>query len=151
METEKPMKIFCKMNMSLNAAVRGDKVMLVTADSSDKSQDYSATGNLTDDDGRRAFALVNRTTGQAMVNINGEGPVQLAPYSGHVAVELNKLWSLGEERDDGFSNVRSLQNTFFTLNAMGGYPVKSGALLGTYRPQEYDHTYWKIVSVNDED
>lgn len=85
-----------------------------------------------------------------MVNIDGEGEVQLAPYSGHVAVELSKLWSLGQQRDDGFSNVRVLQNIYYTLNALGGYPVKEGAVVGTYRPQDYDHAFWKIVPINEE-
>lgn len=33
-------------------------------------QDFSASGTVTDDDGQRAFALVNRATGQALVNKN---------------------------------------------------------------------------------
>ncbi|OEL33699.1 hypothetical protein BAE44_0005282, partial [Dichanthelium oligosanthes] len=81
METKQPMRIFCKANTNLNVAVRGDELHLVPADSSDKSQhwiqDYSAVGKLTDTEGRRAFALVNRTTGQAMVNLGDGGKVQV--------------------------------------------------------------------------
>jgi hypothetical protein len=33
-----PMRLFCKEDMGLNAAVRGDKVILVPADPGDKSQ-----------------------------------------------------------------------------------------------------------------
>jgi len=37
-EAEQPMRIFCKANTNLNAAVRGNEVILVPADTSDESQ-----------------------------------------------------------------------------------------------------------------
>lgn len=156
MQRQQPMRIFCRANTSLNLACRGDKVLLVRADSSDRSQhwikDSSAVGNLTDNQGARAFALVNVTTGQALVNMNSEAELRLAPYSGHVSVELPLLWSLGKELVDGFSEIRALQeNIFFSLtfNAFGGIPVREGAVVGTYRSQpSYNHAIWKIAPIN---
>jgi hypothetical protein len=110
-------------------------------------QDYSAVGNLTDDQGNRAFALVNRTTGQALVNTYKEAALQLAPYNGNVAVELSMLWSLGEQQASGFTEVKVLgyPHASLTLNAFGGNPVQDGTVVGTYRSQaNYSHAVWKI-------
>lgn len=154
------MRIFCRENTSLNLACRGHKAVLVTADSSDRSQhwikDSSAVGNLTDNQGARAFALVNVTTGQALVNPNSDEFLKLAPYSGHVSVELQLLWSLGEELDDGFREIRALQeNVSFvspyhlTFNVFGGSPIKEGAAVGTYPSSPgYGHAIWKIAPIN---
>ncbi|XP_044961891.1 ricin B-like lectin R40C1 [Hordeum vulgare subsp. vulgare] len=152
MEKEQPLRIFCR-NSTLNAAVRGHKVKLVLANPSDKSQhwirDYSAVGHLTDDNGSRAFALVNITTGQAMVNVAGAGEVRLAPYSSHVAVELSKLWTMGEKGRDGFAEVKVLQDVDYTLNGINGN-VKEGTVVGTYTSEQTDNALWKIVPVNEE-
>jgi hypothetical protein len=94
-----------------------------------------------------AFALVNRTTGQALVNTYEEAALQLAPYNGNVAVELSMLWSLGEQQASGFSEVRVLGDTYLnlTLNAFGGYSTQNGTVVGTYRAQPtYSHAVWKI-------
>ncbi|KAL6654108.1 hypothetical protein ACP70R_007573 [Stipagrostis hirtigluma subsp. patula] len=49
--------IFCKEDVNLNAAVRGNKVVLAHANHADKSQqwfkNYSATGNVTDEQGQQ--------------------------------------------------------------------------------------------------
>ncbi|CAN6305153.1 unnamed protein product [Urochloa humidicola] len=163
---EQPMRIFCRANPDLNLACRGDKALLVVANPNDRSQhwikDSSAVGNVTDDRGERAFALVNVTTGQALVNPNAEEELLLAPYSGHVSVELPMLWSLGEETVDGFREIRALQSTYFdslTFNAYGGIPVLENRVVGTYRSHQYydddlsqnvyyDHTIWKIAPIN---
>ncbi|KAL6642353.1 hypothetical protein ACP70R_020534 [Stipagrostis hirtigluma subsp. patula] len=159
MQPEQPMRIFCRANTGLNVACRGDKVLLVPADSSNKSQswftdvqwikDSSFVGNLTDNNGERAFALVNVTTGQALVNQYAEAELQLVPYSGHVSVELPMLWSQGKELVDGFSEIRALQEPYYTLNAYGGDPIREEAVVGTYRSQSsYDHAIWKIAPIN---
>ncbi|XP_062183172.1 ricin B-like lectin R40C1 [Phragmites australis] len=147
-----PMRIFCKGNTTLNMAVRGDKVILVRADSNDKSQhwfqDHDAVGKLTDDQGRRAFALVNRTTGQAMVNRNNV--VRLAPYSGDVAVELSMLWSLGVQLPGGFAEIRTLKDISQTLNGINGY-VKEGTVVGMYNSEPHSvNAIWKIYPIINE-
>ncbi|CAN6242421.1 unnamed protein product [Urochloa humidicola] len=88
----------------MNMAVQGDEVVLVNAaDSYDGSQhwfqDYGAVGKVTDDTGRRAFVLVNRATGLAMVNI--KNVVRLLPYCGHAAVPVSMLWSQGVQLNGG--------------------------------------------------
>ncbi|KAJ1261837.1 hypothetical protein BS78_09G061000 [Paspalum vaginatum] len=146
-----PMRIFCKGNTTLSMAVRGDKVVLVTADSNDKSQHwfqyYDAVGKLTDDTGRRAFALVNRTTGQAMVNVGNDVKVKLLPYNGHVAVPVSMLWSQGVQLDGGFTEVRTLKDIYMTLNGFGGN-VKQGTVIGVYDSEPHlPHAVWRIDPV----
>ncbi|KAG2564904.1 ricin B-like lectin R40C1 [Panicum virgatum] len=148
-----PMRIFCKANTGLNMAVRGDEVLLVNADSNDKSQhwfqDCDAVGKVTDDTGRRAFALVNRTTGQAMVNVRDEDvPVRLLPYSGHVAVPISMLWSQGVQLDGGFTEVRTLKDISLTLNGLNGY-VKQGTVIGIYSSEPHSpHAIWRIDPIH---
>ncbi|CAN6227405.1 unnamed protein product [Urochloa humidicola] len=144
-----PMRIFCKAKTTLNMGVRGDEVVLVNADSNDESQhwfqDYGAVGKVTDDTGRRAFVLVNRTTGQAMVNI--ENVVRLLPYSGHVAVPISMLWSQGVQLEGGFTEIRTLKDISLTLNGINGY-VKQGTVIGLYNSEPHSlHAIWRIDPV----
>lgn len=144
------MRMFSKVDPSLNAAVRGDKVVLVRADPTDESQrwiqDHDNVGRVTDAQGRRAFALVNVATGKALVHARGK--LQLAPYAGHDGVEISKLWSLGVKFDDGFCEVRDLSNMDSTINVTGGMGVD----LVRYHKSEltYDFTVWKIVPITSE-
>ncbi|KAL6642352.1 hypothetical protein ACP70R_020533 [Stipagrostis hirtigluma subsp. patula] len=159
-----PMRIFCKASPSLNAAVRGDRVVLVRADPSDESQhwiqDHDSVGRVTDEQGRRAFALVNVATGQALMHDTWDPRAQerawnmqlaKAPYRGHERVELSKLWSQGVQLDDdGFSEVRVIRNMAMTFNALGGY-AEEGAEVGLFNSEpSYHHAIWKIVPINSE-
>ncbi|XP_040385494.1 ricin B-like lectin R40C1 isoform X2 [Oryza brachyantha] len=149
-----PMRIYCKGDTGLNMAVRGDKVLLVPADSNDESQESDAVGKLTDDEERPAFALVNRTTGQAIVADRSK-QLGLAPYSGHVAVEVPMLWSLGRplaagDDDDGggFREIRMLRDVRYTLNGINGH-VKPGTVVGIYTSEPASvHAVWKIAPVD---
>lgn len=150
-----PMRLFCKEDTGLNAAVRGDKVVLIPADPSDKSQhwyqEYGNVGKLADEEGSKAFALVNRTTGQAAMwkgKDPGEGELQLALYNGDVAVEVPMLWSLGKQLDGGFRDVRALKDIRYTLNAIDGPPIK-GRAVGTYPREDLAHAIWKIVPIEE--
>ncbi|CAN6242424.1 unnamed protein product [Urochloa humidicola] len=145
-----PMRIFCKGNTALNMAVRGDDVILVNANSNDKSQhwfqDYNAVGKVTDDTGRRAFALVNRATGHAMVNVDNNA-VKLLPYRGHVAVPISMLWSQGVQLEGGFTEVRTLRNIYLTLDGIYGN-VKQGTVIGIYDASpDAVNGVWKIEPI----
>ncbi|CAD6266881.1 unnamed protein product [Miscanthus lutarioriparius] len=149
---QRPLRIFCKGDRNLNMAVRGDDVILVPADPNDKSQhwfqDYDAVGKLTDDQGHRAFALVNRTTGQAMVN-RDDDVVRLAPYSPHVGVELSMLWSLGMNLSGGFAEVRTLKDLSRTINGLNGY-VKDGTPIAMYDSEPFSpNAVWKFDPITD--
>jgi hypothetical protein len=107
---------------------------------------------LADEEGSKAFALVNRTTGQAAMwkgKEPGEADLRLALYNGDVAVEVPMLWSLGKELDGGFRDVRALKDIRYTLNAMDGPPIK-GRAVGTYPREDLAHAIWKIVPIQQE-
>uniref|UniRef100_A0A0D9XXJ3 Uncharacterized protein n=1 Tax=Leersia perrieri TaxID=77586 RepID=A0A0D9XXJ3_9ORYZ len=137
-----PMRIYCREDTNLNMAVRGNRVLLVRANLDDESQHWflecDNVGRLTDEEGWPAFALVNRTTGHALVywpnTMSYEAEVGLAPYSGHVAVEVSMLWSLGRPLDGGFSEIRILKNVEYTLNGLNGN-VQEGTIVGIYWSQ----------------
>ncbi|CAN6227404.1 unnamed protein product [Urochloa humidicola] len=142
-----PMRIFCKAKTTMNMAVRGDEVVLVNANSYDGSQhwfqDYGAVGKVTDDTGRRAFVLVNRASGLAMVNV--KNVVRLLPYWGHVAVPVSMLWSQGVQLDGGFTEVRTLKDVSLTLNAgITGF-VTYGTVIELYHSEpDSRHAVWRI-------
>ncbi|CAN6305154.1 unnamed protein product [Urochloa humidicola] len=150
-----PLRMVCKAHPDMNAAVRGDQVVLVRADPSDKSQDWiqdhDNVGRVTDQQGRRAFALVNVATGKALVHHSEE--LQLADYTGHDRVEISKLWSLGVQFDDGFCEIRNVTDITSTINAdeIDGEEARVG-LFRYSRNSEgiYDYTVWKIVPTTSE-
>uniref|UniRef100_A0A0E0ILX7 Uncharacterized protein n=1 Tax=Oryza nivara TaxID=4536 RepID=A0A0E0ILX7_ORYNI len=159
MEGGQPIRIYCKGDTTLNVAVRGNELRLVRDDPNDESQVCDGVGKLTDDEERPAFALVNRTTGHALVN-GGDLELGLAPYSGHVAVELSVLWSLGHPRADGFMEIRTLRDVRYTLDGVhgfvdGGYRLngihgipEDGTLVAIYHSQPTaDYAVWKIAPV----
>ncbi|CAL4915170.1 unnamed protein product [Urochloa decumbens] len=150
-----PLRMVCKAHPDLNAAVRGDEVVLVRADPSDKYQDwiqdYDNVGRVTDQQGRRAFALVNVATGKALVHHREE--LQLDGYTGHDRVEISKLWSLGVQFDDGFCEIRNVTDTTSTINVQERRRKEPKVGLFRYsRKTEgiYDYTVWKIVPITSE-
>lgn len=66
------MKILCRDGDNLYVSIRGSDVVLAHEDPNDKTQqwfvDYSRANHVTDNNGLRAFALVNKASGQALVN-----------------------------------------------------------------------------------
>ncbi|RLN30840.1 uncharacterized protein C2845_PM05G18120 [Panicum miliaceum] len=126
-------RILCKGDKMLNMAIRDDRVVLARADPHDLSQqwlkDYSNTGKVTDDCGQRAFALVNKATGQALVNkhiprpADALVPVQLAPYNGKERVDLSMLWTKGSHLDGDFCELRVLRDCSKTLMGCSDAPT----------------------------
>ena len=106
-------------------------------------------GKLTDATGRGAFALVNRTTGQAMVN--GNNQLGLVLYSGHVAVQSSMLWSQGAELEGGgYAEIRMFSNISQTLNGLGGNCVH-GRLVGLYDTEPHAaNAIWRIDPIVDQ-
>uniref|UniRef100_A0A0D9XXJ7 Uncharacterized protein n=1 Tax=Leersia perrieri TaxID=77586 RepID=A0A0D9XXJ7_9ORYZ len=134
-----PMRIYCRADTNLNMAARGNRVLLVPANLNDESQHWfhecDAVGRLTDEEEQPAFALVNRTTGHAIVSWeNGPGEARVAPYNAHVAVEVSMLWSLGDPLAGGFREIRMLKNINYTLNGFGG-DVLEGTVIGIYNSE----------------
>lgn len=147
------MRMICKLDGTLSAAVCDDEVVLVRADPSDETQrwiqDHDNVGRLTDNQGRRAFALVNVATGKALVHHEQE--LQLAPYTGHDGVKISMLWSLSVQDDDGFSEIRDISNMDSTINA-GNYCGEGKMQVGLFRysrsqKEAYNFTVWKVVPI----
>ncbi|CAN6275997.1 unnamed protein product [Urochloa humidicola] len=153
-----PLRIFCREDINLNVAVRGTTVVLARANPDDVLQhwvqDFSASGTVTDDEGQRAFALVNKATGQALVNKKIISPsdkqvhVQLGPYLSEVRVDLSMLWTLGaKDLGGGFREVRVLRDTTQTLNGLWGN-VKDGTVVGVHPSrQDAPNAVWKLAPV----
>ncbi|CAL5026939.1 unnamed protein product [Urochloa decumbens] len=144
-----PLRIFCREDINLNVAVRGTTVVLARANPDDVLQqwvqDFSASGTVTDDEGQRAFALVNKATGQALVNKNLISP---SDKQVHVRVDLSMLWTLGaKDLGGGFREVRVLRDTTQTLNGLWGN-VKDGTVVGVHpsRP-DAPNAVWKLAPV----
>nr|CAB3484826.1 unnamed protein product [Digitaria exilis] len=113
-----PLRIFFREDINLNVAIRG-------------TTDFSAAGNVTDDDGQRAFALV-----------------QLAPYISDVRVDVSMLWTLGaKDLGGGFREVKVLRDTTQTLNGLWGQ-VRDGTVVGVHpsRP-DAPNAVWKFAPV----
>ena len=105
-------------------------------------------GKLTDATGRGAFALVNRTTGQAMAN--GNNQLGLVLYSGHVAVQSSMLWSQGRQLDSGFAEIRTFNNMSQTLNGLGGNCVH-GTVVGLWPSSpRAANAIWRIEPIVDQ-
>ncbi|XP_040385496.1 ricin B-like lectin R40C1 isoform X4 [Oryza brachyantha] len=153
-----PMRIYCKGDTGLNMAVRGDKVLLVPADSNDESQwiqDYDAVGRVADEQGRRAFALVNVRTKQAAVLLDERSNrLEMARYAGGDGgggggvVKLSMLWSLGARLPGGYCEVRLLRDISRTLNGINGH-VREGTVVGIYNSEpDSVHAIWKFDPIN---
>ncbi|PAN38647.1 hypothetical protein PAHAL_7G186800 [Panicum hallii] len=152
-------RIFCREDINLSVAVRGSTVVLARTNPADESQhwvqEFSGSGMVTDDEGQRAFALVNKATGLALVNKNLITPsdnvvhVQLAPYFGDVRVDLSMLWTLGAaDLGGGFREVRVLRDTTQTLNGLGGN-VRDGTVVGIFPShQQSPNAVWNLAPVH---
>ncbi|GJN31343.1 hypothetical protein PR202_gb19732 [Eleusine coracana subsp. coracana] len=84
-------------------------------------QSFHNTGHVMDEEGHRAFALVNRATGEALEHSSDCSddelvPVQLAghsPDSVHVAL----LWTQSDGLGQGFHGIRAVHDTGIVLDA----------------------------------
>ncbi|KAJ4801912.1 Ricin B-like lectin R40G3 [Rhynchospora pubera] len=113
--------ISCKKRDGYNLTVRDEAVMLAPADHNDKNQiwmiDFSYAKRAKDQDRRRAFAIVNKGTGQAISHGLGIG------YLVHLA-KLNRkyfdasfLWT-DRQLESGFREIRMQSNTLAAFHAL---------------------------------
>uniref|UniRef100_A0A0D9XXJ8 Uncharacterized protein n=1 Tax=Leersia perrieri TaxID=77586 RepID=A0A0D9XXJ8_9ORYZ len=140
-----PMRIYCRADTNLNMAARGNRVLLVPANLNDESQqwiqDYDCVGRVTDDQGRRAFALVNVGTQQAVFP-SRHGELEMAPFGD--CVKITMLWSLGVQLADGYNEVRVLRDISVSLNGFGRY-IREGTVVGIHGSEAHkDNAVWKF-------
>ncbi|AQK42526.1 hydroxyproline-rich glycoprotein family protein [Zea mays] len=128
-------------------------------------KDYSRSSNLTDDNGRRTFALVNKATRQAIVNRKDTSmqsdlqyrrgdvikQVELAPYNYDDRVDISMLWTeLAENgNDDGFNIIAVLSdNSLMLCWQHDGNNVSTGQGMVTVNYfSGQGNRHWKIVPV----
>ncbi|GJN07994.1 hypothetical protein PR202_ga25877 [Eleusine coracana subsp. coracana] len=117
-------RVLCQSGDGLSLTVRDGAVVLAATDHKDERQSFHNTGHVTDEEGHRAFALVNRATGKALEHSSHSRDdelvqVQLAghsPDSVHVAL---------------FHGIRAVHDIGIVLDAANAGPESGGAHDGT--------------------
>lgn len=85
---------------------------------------------MTDQEGHRPFALVNRATGEALRRSRGHQSIQVVGYSPD-SVDVALLWTRSDDLGEGFHYIRSVSHIGFVLDASEGGPESGGAHDGT--------------------
>ncbi|TVU24929.1 hypothetical protein EJB05_27396, partial [Eragrostis curvula] len=157
-----PVRIYCKQNTTLNAAIRDNTVVLTKANSSDPTQMWFqlySSSSFVQPIGLRPFSLVNAATSQVVVipPFSGEFPSCLAePNNNQLQLtenfDLNKareeLWTRGAPRADGFYQVIVTKDPSMTLNGLLGN-VRDGTVIGIYpSTTQAENTLWKLTSAS---
>ncbi|KAL6841033.1 hypothetical protein ACP4OV_029002 [Aristida adscensionis] len=142
------MRIFCKMDSSLSVAIRNGVVVLAPNDPKDPTQhwvkDCYPVRRLTDEQGQKAFVLMNKAKLQALaVKPSPTSQVSLVGYNGDGTVDLTMVWTEGADVDDGFREVKWIRDTSKTLNALNA--VKDGTLVGFWPSSPHSaNAIWKM-------
>ncbi|TVU47222.1 hypothetical protein EJB05_06814, partial [Eragrostis curvula] len=129
-------RILCQSGDGLSVTVRDGAVVLATADHQDERQcwvqSFQNTGHVTDEEGHRAFALVNRATGKALMH-KGHGDDELVQLAGHSpdSVDVALLWTQSDDLGEGFHGIRAVNDVGVVLDAAKGVPDYGGAHDGT--------------------
>ncbi|KAJ4813719.1 Ricin B-like lectin R40G3 [Rhynchospora pubera] len=143
--------ISCKKRDGYNLTIRDEAVVMAPADPNDKNQiwmiDFSYAKRAKDQDRRRAFAIVNKGTGQAISHGLGIG------YLVHLA-ELNRkyfdasfLWT-DRQLETGFREIRMQSNTSAAFHALYADEKDSEqALLALRSRTEGIEQRWKFKRV----
>ncbi|KAJ3697101.1 hypothetical protein LUZ61_000806 [Rhynchospora tenuis] len=117
----KTVAISCRSKEGFNLTIRNDTVMLALADpTKDKHQvwvkEISYAKQIKDQDGKPAFALVNKATGKAIKHGFGAGSqVLLAPFNRNY-LDPSLLWT-ESEKETGFQEIRMQSNTSAVFHA----------------------------------
>ncbi|KAJ3684714.1 hypothetical protein LUZ61_013878 [Rhynchospora tenuis] len=114
-EYQPKITISCQRKEGYNLTIRDGTVMLAPADPKDKNQiwikDISYAKQVKDQDGKRAFALVNKATGKAIKHGFGPGnPVQLVTFDQNY-LDSSILWTDSDDKELGFREIRMASNT----------------------------------------
>ncbi|KAE8813796.1 hypothetical protein D1007_08986 [Hordeum vulgare] len=118
-----PVRVSCECNGELSLAVRDGAAVLARTDLEDDTQawvqSFRNTGRVTDSEGHRSFALVNKATGKAMRRSHGDPKVEVVGY-GPDSVDVALLWTTSGDLGKGFHTIRSVSNLGYVLDASEG-------------------------------
>ncbi|XP_034570951.1 ricin B-like lectin R40C1 [Setaria viridis] len=130
----RPVQILCRSGQGLSLTVRDGAAVLARADREDQRQcwvqSFRNTGHVTDDEGHRAFALVNRATGKALGHCRGDELVYLVGHKPD-SVGVALLWTQSDDVGEEYHNIRTVSDVGLVLDAASGVPEAGGAHDGT--------------------
>ncbi|OEL22404.1 hypothetical protein BAE44_0016578 [Dichanthelium oligosanthes] len=133
-EHARPVRILCQSGQGLSLTVRDDTAVLAPVDDEDQGQcwvqSFRNAGHVTDDEGHRAFALVNRATGKALGHCQGDEMVYLAGHKPD-SVDVALLWTQSDDLGEEYHNIRTVSDVGVVLDAANGVPEAGGAHDGT--------------------
>lgn len=147
-------KIYCKAGgTTYSVAIRDGKVVLTLADHNDPTQhwykDEKFSTKVKDEDGYPSFALVNKSTGQAVKHSVSGHPVQLIPYKPD-DLDSAILWTESKDLGSGFRTIRNVNNVKLVMDAFNGDKdhggVHDGTVVAVYKCWKGDNQnqQWKI-------
>ncbi|XP_040377499.1 ricin B-like lectin R40G2 [Oryza brachyantha] len=129
-----PVRVVCQRDKNLCLTVRDGAVELARVDREDPKQQWIVsfrnTGRVTDGEGHRSFALVNRSTGKAMKRSGDKEPVELVGHSPD-SVDVALLWTRSDDLSGGFHCLRTVRDVDLVLDAAEGVPGSGKAQDGT--------------------
>ncbi|XP_021741758.1 ricin B-like lectin R40G3 [Chenopodium quinoa] len=136
-----------------SVAIRDGKVVLAYSDPNDPTQhwykDEKFSTKVKDEDGYPSFALVNKSTGQALKHSASAHPVHLVPYKPNVLDE-SILWTESRDLGSGFRTIRMVNNVHLVLDAFNGDKdhggIHEGTIIALYKPWKGDNQnqQWKL-------
>lgn len=136
-----------------SVAIRNHKVVLTHSDPNDPTQhwfkDEKYSTKVKDSDGYPSFALVNRSTGQALKHSVSAEPVQLVPYKPDV-LDASILWTESKDLGAGFRTIRMVNNVNLVMDAFNGDKdhggIHEGTVIALFRPWKGDNQnqQWKL-------
>ncbi|KAJ4768734.1 Ricin B-like lectin R40G2 [Rhynchospora pubera] len=148
-------KIFCRANERYCLSIRDGKVILASANPHDPFQHWIKemrhSTKVKDVEGRPAFALVNKATGEVIKQSLGDThPVHLVPFNPH-DLDESMLWTESSDVRDGFKCIRMVNNISSTLDALAGHvEVHDGTSVVNWQCWNGDNQIWKMVPYDDE-
>ncbi|KAJ4816876.1 Ricin B-like lectin R40C1 [Rhynchospora pubera] len=149
----KTVAISCRRKEGFNLTVRNGTVVLAPADPNDTNQiwikDVSYANRVKDQDGKQAFALINKATGKAIKHGFGPGYlVQLAEFNRNY-LDSSLLWT-ESEKALGFREIRMQANTSAAFNVFYVNEADSNKALLTLRLRnDSSDQEWKFQEIID--
>lgn len=146
-------RVFCKAGKDYSLTVRNGTVCLAPTNPGDENQhwikDMRHSNWMRDAEGYPAFALVNKSTSEAIKHSAGQDyPVKLVPYNPDY-VDESVMWTESRDVGDGFRCIRMVNNIYLNFDAFHGDEDHGGVYDGTeiklWEWAKGDNQRWKIL------
>ncbi|XP_038726437.1 ricin B-like lectin R40C1 [Tripterygium wilfordii] len=114
-------RIFTIADSNFSLSVRNGMVILAPTNPNDPNQawykDERYAQGVMDQTCRKAFALINKGTGQAIKHATAHQPVRLVHFNPNCAVDRSLLWTKGVEGVEGNSPIWMFNNLDLAMDA----------------------------------